>query len=91
MLGTHRVMIKKMVPDKNSTASAVGQFMDKATSQMLKSSGLPVTTAADGAENQPLKPLMINVVGTQYSGSESVLTASVKPNTNELDFALITE
>ena len=58
-------MIKKMVPDKNSTASAVGQFMDKATSQMLKSSGLPGTTAADGAENQPLKPLMINVVGTQ--------------------------
>ena len=91
MLGTHRVMIKKMVPDKNSTASAVGQFMDKATSQMLKSSGLPVTTAADGAENQPLKPLMINAVGPQYSGLESILTASVKPDTNELDFHLVTE
>ena len=91
MLGTHRVMIKKMVPDKNFTTSAVEQFMDKATSQMLKSSGLPATTAADGAENQPLKPPMINMVGPHYSGSESVLTASVKPNTNELDFALITE
>lgn len=91
MLGTHRVMIKKMVPDKNFTTSAVEQFMDKATSQMLKSSGLPATTAADGAENQPLKPPMINMVGPHYSGSESVLTASVKTDTNELDFPLVTE
>ena len=91
MLGTHRVMIKKMAPDKNVTPSAVEQFMDKATSQMLKRSGLPATTAAGGAENQPLKPPMINVVGPQYSGSESVLTASVEPNTNEIDFALVTE
>ena len=91
MLGTHRVMIKKMAPDKTVTPSAVEQFMDKATSQMLKSSGLPATTAAGGAENQPLKPPMINVVGPKYSGSESVLTASVEPNTNEIDFALVTE
>ena len=91
MLGTHRVMIKKMVPDKNFTASAVEQFMDKATSQMLKSSGLPTTTAADETGKQPLKPLMINAVGPQYSGLESILTASVKPDTNELDFHLVTE
>jgi hypothetical protein len=91
MLGTHRVMIKKMVPDKKFTASAVEQFMDKATSQMLKSSGLPTTTAADETGKQPLKPLMINAVGPQYSGLESILTASVKPDTNELDFHLVTE
>ena len=34
---------------------------------------------------------MINMVGPHYSGSESVLTASVKTDTNELDFPLVTE
>ena len=91
MLGSHRVMINKMVQDKAATPSKAEQFMDKATNQMLQDAGLPLTTAANDKEPEPLKPIMINVVGSQYSGPESVLTAEVQPYRNEIDFDLTKE
>ena len=91
MLGAHRVMIKKMVQDRAATPSKAEQFMDKATNLMLQDAGLPLTTAANDKEPEPLKPIMINVVAPQYSGPESILTAEVKPHRNEIDFNLVRE
>ena len=91
MLGSHRVMIKKMVQDKAVSPSKGEQFMDKATNLMLQDAGLLLTTAANDKEPLPLKPTMINVVGSQYCGPESILTAEVEPYTNEIDFTLVKE
>ena len=91
MLGAHRVMIKKMVQDKAATPSKAEQLMDKATNLMLQDAGLPLTTAANDKEPEPLKPIMINVVAAQYSGPESILTAEVEPYKNEIDFDLTQE
>ena len=91
MLGSHRVMIKKMVQDKAVSPSKGEQFMDKATNLMLQDAGLPLTTAANDKESLPLKPTMINVVGPQYRGPESILTAEVEPYRNEIDFNLVKE
>ena len=91
MLGSHRVMIKKMVQDKAATPSKAEQLMDKATNLMLQDAGLPLTTAANDKESEPLKPIMINVVAAQYSGPESILTAEVEPYKNEIDFDLTQE
>ena len=91
MLGAHRVMIKKMVQDKAATPSKAEQLMDKATNLMLQDAGLPLTTAANDKESEPLKPIMINVVAAQYSGPESILTAEVEPYKNEIDFDLTQE
>ncbi len=91
MLGSHRVMIKKMVRDKAATASKSEQVMDKATNLMLQDAGLPLTTGTNDNEPQPLKPVMVNAVGPQYSGPESVLTAEVKPHKNEINFDLVNE
>ena len=91
MLGAHRVMIKKMVQDRAATPSKAEQFMDKATNLMLQDAGLPLTTAANDKESEPLKPIMINVVAAQYSGPESILTAEVEPYKNEIDFDLTQE
>ena len=91
MLGAHRVMIKKMVQDRAATPSKAEQFMDKATNLMLQDAGLPLTTAANDKESEPLKPIMINVVAAQYSGPESILTAEAEPYKNEIDFDLTQE
>ena len=91
MLGSHRVMIKKMVRDKAATASKSEQVMDKATNLMLQDAGLPLTTGTNDTENEPPKPVMMNAVGPQYSGPESILSAEVKPHTNEINFDLVNE
>ena len=91
MLGSHRVMIKKMVRDKAATSSKSEQVMDKATNLMLQDAGLPLTTGTNDTENEPLKPVMMNAVGPQYSGPESILSAEVKPHKNEIHFDLVND
>jgi len=91
MLGSHRVMIKKMVRDKAATPSKSEQVMDKATNLMLQDAGLPLTTGTNDTETEPLKPVMMNAVGPQYSGPDSILTAEVEPYKNEIDFDLVKE
>lgn len=91
MLGSHRVMIKKMVRDKAATPLKSEQVMDKATNLMLQDAGLPLTTGTNDTETEPLKPVMMNAVGPQYSGPNSILTAEVEPYKNEIDFDLVKE
>jgi len=67
------------------------QVMDKATNLMLQDAGLPLTTGTNDTENEPLKPVMKNAVGPQYSGPESILTAEVEPHKNEINFDLVNE
>ena len=82
-------MIKKMVRDKAATPSKSEQVMDKATNLMLQDAGLPLTTGTNDTENEPLKPVMMNAVGSQYSGPESILTAEVEPLKNEINYDLV--
>ena len=79
-----------MVRDKAATSSKSEQVMDKATNLMLQDAGLPLTTGTNDTENEPLKPVMMNAVGPQYSGPESILSAEVKPHKNEIHLILST-
>ena len=85
VLGTHRVMISKWIPDPDYEPSKEELAMFEATvpSGVLESSDVEMQ-----AETVPMPAPMIDAIPPRYHGTASELSAEVKDAGNSFDFSL---
>jgi hypothetical protein len=93
VLGQHTVKISKIIQDFTKSPTKYDAAVDRAQNALLESQGIPLVVgksadAKSGDGPLPLEPLRIQMVPNQYVGSESVLTATVEPRGNVIDFDL---
>jgi hypothetical protein len=96
VLGQHTVKISKVVQDFSKSPTKYDAAVNQAQNNLLKSQGIPLVVGKNADANSgdgplPLEPLRIQMVPNQYVGSESVLTATVEPRGNVIDFDLSSE
>ena len=93
VLGQHTVKISKIIQDFTKSPTKYDAAVNRAQNTLLESQGIPLVVgksadAKSGDGPLPLEPLRIQMVPNQYVGSESVLTATVEPRGNVIDFDL---
>jgi len=88
VLGTHRVMIRKIIEDY-SKASPRAAAIDAKQAALDQAQGFIPDDDAPVSRGLPaIEPELINKAPERYSGPDSVLTAVVEAGRNSFDFAL---
>jgi hypothetical protein len=89
VLGDHQVSISKYVPDNSKSAVAYSNAMHKRQRTLDLAAGfIPDEDSAYDSEPTATGMNLINLLPDHYEGSESVLTATVEPRGNVIDFDL---
>jgi len=89
VLGDHQVRISKYVPDNSKSAIAYSDAMNERQRALdLEAGFVPDEDSAYDTEPAATGMRLINLLPARYEGSESVLTATVEPRGNVIDFDL---
>lgn len=89
VLGEHQVKISKFVPDNSQSAVAYAAAMNRKQQALDEAAGfIPDEESGDATKPAPSGMALINLLPDRYGGPESILTATVEPQNNVLDFDL---